>query len=63
MLAPLALTTKQLIIGSVVLSTFFPCIATFVVLLRELKVTNMLKSVGIMITAALIVGGILNLVL
>lgn len=63
MLAPLALTTKQLIIGSVVLSTFFPCIATFVVLLRELKVTNMLKSVGIMITAALLVGGILNLVL
>ena len=63
MLAPLALTTKQLIIGSVVLSTFFPCIATFVVLLRELKVTNMLKSVGIMITAALIVGGVLNLVL
>ena len=63
MLAPLALTTKQLIIGSVVLSTFFPCIATFVVLLRELKVTNMLKSVGIMIAAALIVGGILNLVL
>jgi ferrous iron transport protein B len=63
MLAPLALTTKQLITGSVVLAMFFPCIATFVVLLRELGVRNMFKSVGIMITAALLVGGILNLAL
>jgi ferrous iron transport protein B len=63
MLAPLALSTKQLITGSVVLAMFFPCIATFVVLLRELGVINMLKSVGIMITTALLVGGILNLTL
>jgi len=63
MLAPLALSTKQLTIGSVVLAMFFPCIATFVVLLRELGARNMLKSVGIMITTALLVGGILNLTL
>jgi ferrous iron transport protein B len=63
MLAPLALTTKQLITGSVVLAMFFPCIATFVVLLRELGVRNMLKSTGIMIAAALLTGGILNLTL
>jgi ferrous iron transport protein B len=63
MLAPLALSTKQLITGSVVLAMFFPCIATFVVLLRELGVRNMFKSAGIMITAALLVGGILNLAL
>jgi ferrous iron transport protein B len=63
MLAPLALSTKQLVVGSVVLAMFFPCIATFVVLLRELGVVNMLKSTGIMIAAALITGGILNLVL
>jgi ferrous iron transport protein B len=62
MLAPLALSTKQLVVGSVVLAMFFPCIATFVVLLRELGVVNMLKSAGIMIAAALITGGILNLV-
>jgi ferrous iron transport protein B len=61
MLAPLALSSKQLVVGSVVLAMFFPCIATFVVLLRELGVVNMLKSAGIMIAAALIVGGILNL--
>lgn len=63
MLAPLALTAKQLVVGSVVLAMFFPCIATFVVLLRELGAVNMLKSAGIMIAVALITGGILNLIL
>jgi len=63
MLAPLALTAKQLVVASVVLAMFFPCIATFVVLLRELGVANMLKSAGVMILAALITGGMLNLIL
>ena len=63
MLAPLALTADQLVIGSVVLAMFFPCVATFVVLLRELGVINMLKAAGTMIVAALLVGGILNLIL
>jgi len=63
MLAPLALTAEQLVVGSVVLAMFFPCMATFVVLLRELGAVNMLKSAGIMISSALIVGGILNLIL
>ncbi len=63
MLAPLALSANQLVVGSVVLAMFFPCIATFVVLLREIGVINMLKSAGVMITAALITGGILNLIL
>jgi ferrous iron transport protein B len=63
MLAPLALTSGQLVVGSVVLAMFFPCIATFVVLIRELGVVNMLKATGIMIISALIVGGLLNLIL
>jgi len=63
MFAPLALSAKQLVVGSVVLAMFFPCIATFVVLLRELGVINMLKAAGIMIVAALLVGGALNLIL
>ena len=63
MLAPLALSNEQLVVGSVVLAMFFPCIATFVVLLKELGVINMLKSAGIMIMTALLVGGILNLIL
>ena len=63
MLAPLALTSEQLVVGSVVLAMFFPCIATFVVLLRELGVVGMLKSAAIMITVALAVGGLLNVIL
>ena len=61
--APLDLTGKQLIIGSVVLSMFFPCIATFVVLFRELGLKGGLKSIGIMLLAVFITGGALNLVL
>ncbi len=63
MLAPLALSANQLVVGSVVLAMFFPCIATFVVLLRELGFINMLKAAGVMIIAALLVGGALNLIL
>jgi len=63
MLAPLALTSGQLVVGSVVLAMLFPCIATFVVMFRELGVVNMLKAVGVMIVAALVTGGILNLIL
>ena len=63
MLAQLALSPGQLVVGTVVLAMFFPCVATFVVLIRELGVINMLKSAGIMLAAALLVGGVLNLIL
>jgi ferrous iron transport protein B len=63
MLAPLALTAKQLVISSTVLAMFFPCVATFVILARELGARDMLKAVGIMIAAALIMGSLQNLVL
>jgi len=62
MLAPLGLSAGQLVTGSVVLAMFFPCMATFVVLLRELGLKNMLKSTTIMLITALVVGGILNLI-
>jgi len=60
MLLPLGLTVKQLIVASVVLSMFFPCIATFVVLLRELGARETAKATAIMIFASLFVGGLLN---
>ena len=63
MLALSAMTAKEMVIGSVVLTMFFPCIATFVVLLRELGTVDFLKSVSIMLISSLTVGGILNLVL
>jgi len=63
MLAPLGLTAKQLVINSTLLAMSFPCVATFVILARELGVRDMLKATGIMIASALIVGSLLNLVL
>ncbi len=63
MLAPLALSAKQLVVASVVLAMFFPCVATFLVFLKELGIINVLKAAGLMVSAALITGGILNLIL
>ena len=63
MLAPLALTAKQLVISSTVLAMLLPCVATFVILARELGARDVLKAVGIMIAAALIMGSLQNLVL
>ena len=63
MLAPLALTAKQLVISSTVLAMFFPCVATFVILARELGAQDLLKAVGIMIVAVLIMGSLQNLIL
>jgi len=63
MFTPLQLTTRQLIIGSVVLSMFFPCLATLVVLFRELGFWDGMKSLGIMLLAVIITGSALNLIL
>lgn len=63
MLAPLGLTAKQLVVSTTVLAMVFPCVATFVILARELGARDMLKATGIMIAAALIVGSLQNLIL
>jgi len=63
MLGPLNLTTKQLVIGSTILAVYFPCIATFVVLIRELGIKDMLRSALIMVVVALSVGIFFNLIL
>ncbi len=63
MLGPLNLTTKQLVIGSTVLAIYFPCIATFIVLVKELGIKDMAKSAFLMILTAIIVGGLMNLIL
>jgi len=63
MLIPLGLTMKQLITASVILTMYFPCAATFAVLIKEFGVKDMLKATLIMIFSTLIVGGILNLIL
>lgn len=63
MLLPLGLSVQQLIVSCVVLSMFFPCVATFIVLTKELGWKDMLKSTAIMIFASLLAGGVLNLIL
>ena len=63
MLVPLGLSMKQMIISSVILTMYFPCVATFTVLLKELGFKDMIKSTVIMILSTLIVGSILNLIL
>jgi ferrous iron transport protein B len=63
MLVPLGLSLKQLVIASVVLSMFFPCIATFSIMLRELGARDMAKAAGIMIISSIFVGTILNIII
>jgi len=63
MLAPLNLNVRQLTVACVVLTAYFPCVATFVVLLKELGLKGMAKSALIMVAVAFSVGGLLNLAL
>ena len=56
MLATLGLSPAQLVVATITLSMTFPCIATFIVLWRELGGKRMAASMGIMIASALIAG-------
>jgi ferrous iron transport protein B len=62
MLVPLALSPAQMTVAVTVFS-FFPCIATLGVMLKELSGRDMMKAVAMMVVLALIVGGLLRLVL
>jgi len=61
LLIPLNLSIKQLLISTVLLGLSFPCIATFIILLKELGFKALLKATAIMLGVGIIVGGILNL--
>lgn len=63
MLAPLNLSPNQLVVACTVLATSFPCIATFIVLIKEIGIKDMLKTVVLMLSVALITGTILNIIL
>jgi ferrous iron transport protein B len=56
-------SAMQLVITATLLTIYFPCIATFVMLLKELGIKDMVKATGIMVLAATSVGIILRLVL
>jgi ferrous iron transport protein B len=63
MFAPLDMTPEQLVIAAVVLAMYFPCVATFMVMLKELGFSGTMKSVGLRLVAALVVGTLLNVLL
>ena len=63
MLLPLGLDMGQLVVASVVLTMYFPCVATFVVLFKELGARDLIKATTIMVVSALLVGGVLNALL
>ncbi|RPJ83715.1 MAG: ferrous iron transporter B, partial [Acidobacteria bacterium] len=63
LLATMDLTIKQLVVASTLLSMFFPCVATFVVLARELGWRHLGISILVMLVASLAAGSILNLLM
>ena len=63
MLLPLGMSPMQLVIATTMLTIYFPCVATFAVLVKELGIKDMLKSAAIMIGTAVTVGFILKLIL
>lgn len=58
MLIPLGLTAKQLFIAATLRAISFPCIATFVVMFKELGLKDLTKA--ILIITGLVVGSLLN---
>lgn len=63
MLSSLHLSPTQLVTAVTVLAMSFPCVATFVVLARELGISGLVRSTALMITSALLVGMALNILL
>jgi len=57
MLLPLGLSAGQMVVATTVLSLYFPCVATFAVLVKELGMRDTLKSAAVMVMTALLVGG------
>src|SRR5690554_380562 len=63
LLEPLALTASELTITSIILTLYFPCAATFVVIMREMGLKDTGKAVWIMMIITLLAGTFLNLTL
>ena len=57
MLLPLGLEAGQMVVATTVLSLYFPCVATFAVMVKELGVMDTLRSAAVMAMTALMVGG------
>jgi ferrous iron transport protein B len=62
-LIPLQLTAFQLVIAVTMLTIYFPCVATFAVLLRELGLKDLFKATLIMVATAGMIGILLRILL
>ena len=63
MLLSLDVNAYQLVIAATMLTIYFPCVAAFIVMIKELGVKDMLKSAAIMLGTAAIVGAVLKIIL
>jgi len=61
LLEPIGLSSMQMVTAAVVLTLYFPCVATFTVLLKELGLKDTARAVVIMLIATFAAGGGLNL--
>jgi len=61
LLVPFNLDIKQLIIASVFMVLYLPCIATFFTLIKEMGIKNTLIIVLIMLSTAIVIGALLNI--
>ena len=63
MLASIPMTAMQLTIASILLVTYFPCIATLITLYKELGVKNFSKTILLMLVITTITGVVLKTLL
>lgn len=61
LLEPMKLANSQIVTAVMVLILYFPCVATFTVLLKELGFADTVKGIAIMFVTTLVLGGFLNL--
>lgn len=59
-LSVIEMSMYQLFTSVVLISIYFPCVATFMMLWKELGFIGTLKSVGILITVTFVFGGLLH---
>lgn len=61
LLEPIGLSSMQMVTAVVVLTLYFPCVATFTVLFKELGLKDTARAVAVMLAATFVAGGGLNL--
>ncbi|MDG6221103.1 MAG: nucleoside recognition domain-containing protein, partial [Candidatus Thermoplasmatota archaeon] len=62
-LLPMELSAAQLVVSMVVLGTMFPCIAVFVMLLKEFGLKGLAKAMGLMVVVSITAGTIMRLIM